>query len=287
MRNMKLSLSSRLSGLPDLSILSGLATISLLLGLGACGASSSSSSSLPATASPCGKRLVSTIELRSSSGPAVGKTVKQYDGLGHLTSVENDVNGDGVPEQIERYQLDGEGRVIARELQEGPDEPGAQVKITYDSRGRKLRELGELEDIRFSYDASGRKVHEQRFRPGDDAAYEDHVTTSDAAGHPLLQEGYQPIGEIRKTWTYDKQGREVERDFVRDGELVVRTRTSYDAAGRRLGEEHTGAEGKVTSRDSWTYDANGEAATHRTELLESKGWNEERFSYTEPLRCPS
>lgn len=175
--------------------------------------------------------------------------------------------------------------VVVKENQQKRSTLISRVIMTYDARGRILREVSDMEDARYAYDASGREVHEQRFRPDEEVAYVDYVTTHDASGRPLLQQGHDPNGVLRNTWTYDERGREVEREMYRDGSLLLRTRVSYDSSGRRVGEEHTNDKGDIVGRESWTYDSFGDEASHRTESFESKGWVEERYSYTASMKC--
>lgn len=286
----------------------------MALMLTACGAASrtasvpSSSPASSAKGEGCsgeGKRLLSTIEQRTSGRAAIARTEKHHDRRGRLTRVERDGDGDGVAEQVdrytydeeghliafengervERYRLDRLGRVAVRESQRKGSPLGTSVIVTYDAKGRVVREVSDLEDMRYGYDSTGREVHEERFRPGEDVAYLAYVTTNDAAGRPLLQQGYDPNGPLHKTWSYDERGRETESEWVRDGSLLLHTRTSYDAAGRKLIEEQLDSEGALVGRESWTYDEHGEEASHRTESLESREWIEERYTYTAPMKC--
>ncbi len=252
-----------------------------------------------------GKRLLVSVEQRTSEGAAVGRTISHHDRLGRLTRVERDFDGDGKAEQVdlhsydesgkliavenaemtERYQLDRDGRIVVRESQQKGSPLVARVVTTYDERGRVVREVSEDEEARYSYDATGREVREQRVRVGEDAAYLDYVTTSDAVGRGLLQQGRDPNGALRKTWSYDERGREVERQWYRDGALLSRIRTSYDATGRRAREEQFNAAGALVGWEAWTYDALGEEASHRTESVERASWVEERYGYTAPMKC--
>jgi len=253
-----------------------------------------------------GKRLLSTIEQRESGRAAVARTAKHHDRRGQLTRVERDGDGDGVAEQVDRYtydeeghliafengevvesyRLDRSGRVAVRERQRRGSPIGTSVIVTYDAKGRVIREVSDLEDVRYGHDITGREVREERFRPGEDVAYLSLVTTSDAAGRPLLQQGHDPNGPLHKTWRYDERGRELESEWVRDGSLLLRTKTRYDAAGRRVLEEQLNSEGALVGRESWTYDSHGEEASHRTESMESNDWVEERYTYTAPMKCP-
>ena len=261
---------------------------------------------MPGACAKAGSRLLKTIELRNSSSPVVGRSVKHYDGLGRISRVESDFDGDGQFEQVERYtydemghligfenddwvdsyQRDREGRVVVQERQGKRSKLSPQVVITtYDERGRTLRELGDLDDTRYTYDAAGREVREQRFRTDEEAPYLDYVSSYDAAGRRVLLQGHDPTGQIRKTWSYDGRGREQQRDWYRDGALLLRTRVGYDAEGRRVSEEHTDDKGEVVGGESWIYDAYGDVLSHRTDSIESNGWAETRYSYTTPRGC--
>lgn len=288
----------------------------IVLGLTACGATSAPvPTRLPApvttsqqAASPCAKtvgRHLKTIELRSSSRRVVGRTEKHYDRLGRVTRVESDLDGDGQLEKVERYtydeqwhligledgswleryQRDREGRIAVREIQRKGSKLSSRVVITYDDHGRKLRELSDIDDIRFAYDTAGREAREQRFRLDEETPYLDYASSYDAAGRLVLQQGHDPNGQLRKTWLYDERGREQQRDWYRDGALLLRTRVRYDASGRRVSEERTDDKDEVVGRDSWTYDSFGDEASHRMDNLEDNEWAEERYAYTALARC--
>jgi YD repeat-containing protein len=217
---------------------------------------------------------------RDDDGDGVAEQVDRYtyDEEGHLIAFENG-------ERVERYRRDRSGRVAVRESRRRGSPLGTSVIVTYDAKGRPVREVSDVEDVRYGYDSTGREVHEERYRPGEDVAYLAYVTTNDVAGRPLLQQGHDPNGPLHKTWRYDERGREMESEWVRDGSLLLRTRTSYDAAGRKLLEEQLDREGSLVGRESWTYDSHGEEASHRTESLESREWIEERYTYTAPMKC--
>lgn len=251
-----------------------------------------------------GRQLL-TIEQRSSGSGAVAKVTRQYDEMGRLLRIERDLDGDGTVEQVdrygydeqgrlievanaestERYQLDGAGRVAVRERQVADSPLTSRVVITYDDKGRLLREGSDLEDASYSYSAAGREVREVRVRAGEKEPYLDTTTTSDAAGRPLLQLGYDPNGELRKTWSYDDQGRELETQWSRDGLLLLRTTTHYDPAGRRDRQEQFDGQGQLIGLQSWTYDATGAEVSQRTESLSSNTWEEERYTYAPARGC--
>lgn len=274
----------------------------------ACGAGARavpvSPAAAPVAAAPmaCGgeraRRLLS-IEQRSSGSSAVATAKRHYDELGRLQRVERDLDGDGAVEQVdlytydelgrlievanaertERYQLDSAGRVAVRERQGVGSSLISRVVITYDDLGRPLRERSDLEDVSYEYAAEVREVRERRVRAGDEAPYLDVTSTYDELGRPLLQHGYDPSGPLRKTWSYDEQGREVESHWVRDGALILRSTTHYDPAGRRDRQQQFNGEGRLVGVQSWTYDATGAEASQRTESLSSNTWEEERYTY--------
>jgi YD repeat-containing protein len=261
-----------------------------------------------AAASACAgepSRQLLTIEQRSSESSAVAKVVRQVDQLGRLLRVERDLDGDGVVDQVdrydydeqgrlievanaegtERYQLDGAGRIAVRERHVAGSPLVSSVVITYDEQGRPLRERSDLEDVSYAYAAAGREVRERRVRAGDEVPYLDITTTSDAAGRPLLQRGYNDHGEQRKTWRYDEQGRELETQWVRGGILILRTSMHYDADGRRDRQQQFDGQGRLVGVQSWTYDATGAEASQRTESLISNTWEEERYTYAPARGC--
>lgn len=73
--------------------------------------------------------------------------------------------------------------------------------------------------------------------------------------------------------------------WYRDGALLLLTRTSYDAAGRRVREDQFNDHDALIGRESWTYDSLGDEVSHRTENLDSNEWVEERYTYTALMKC--
>jgi hypothetical protein len=244
-------------------------------------------------------------EVHHSSSAVVLVKVNHYDGLGRLQRIESDRDGDGKleqvevqvydelgrlvslegPEYIEKYQLDREGRVAVRETYRKGGALIAREVISYDEHGKKLREVGELDDIRYTYDGLGREIREHRVRLGEEEPYLDYATSYDTAGHRLRRSGFDPSGKILETWEYDGAGREVRSAWFRDGGLLLRTQSFYDLAGRRVREESWNSEGKQSGRRLFFYDLHGDLQSERTENLEAGIWEEERYSYSETVKC--
>lgn len=247
------------------------------------------------------------IEHRASTSSVVGKTVNKLDSTGRLVTTEIDLDGDGRFEQTVnreyddagrlvatrqtdstlRFVRDRDGRVVRREIE---DRSGRveRTTITYDDHGRMVRELSDLDDVHYRYDRAGCQVREQRYRLGDEVPFIDLAASCDQRGHRVSRQGDDGSGPIRQTWRYDERGHMVQDDLSRDGVLVLDTRVSYDAAGRRLAEDYRDAKGVLTGRRTWTYNADGDVLSDQVDDLDEGSWIRDTYLYDgSGDRCPS
>jgi len=246
------------------------------------------------------------VERRSSTTSTVGKTLNKLDRAGRLFTTEIDLDGDGRVEQAVNRDYDGAGRLVAIhqtdstlcfvcdrdgrvERRETEDRGGMveQTAITYDDHDRVVRELNDLDDVRYAYDQAGCQVREQRYRLGDEVPFIDLAASCDERRRRVSRQGDDGSGPIRQTWRYDERGHMVQDELFRDGVLVLDTRVSYDATGRRVAENYRDAKGVLTGRRVWTYNADGDVLSDQVDDLDEGSWIRDTYVYAESGdRCP-
>lgn len=237
------------------------------------------------------------VESRSSTTSAVGRTVNDLDGMGRIVATRIDLDGDGRFEQTVNRDYDSAGRLVEirevdRTLRFLRDRDGhvvtreteargrivTRIAIAYDDRGRVVRELGELDDARYSYDQAGCLAREQHYRPDDEVPCIDLEASCDAGGRRVSRRGNDGSGSVHETWRYDEHGRVVSEEIVRDGVVVLTTRVSYDAAARRVAEEYRDGQGALTGRRAWSY-AGDDVLSDQIDNIVEGSWVRTTYTY--------
>jgi YD repeat-containing protein len=231
--------------------------------------------------------------------------VNDLDGMGRIVATRIDLDGDGQFEQTVNRDYDGagrlveirevdrtlrflrdrEGRVVTREI-EARGRIVTRIAITYDDRGRVVRESGDLEDVRYVYDQAGCLSREQHYRPEGEVPHIDLEARCDAGGRRVSRRGIDGSGHVHETWRYDEHGRVVEEQTTRDGSVVLTTRVTHDAKGRRIAEEYRDGQGTLTGRRAWSY-AGDDVVSDQIDNVIEGSWVRTTYTYDDSRRCSS
>lgn len=180
-------------------------------------------------------------EYFNTAGANTVNVTYAYDASGNLTSVEEDTNADGVPDQITRYTYDADGMLTSQNHSTG-GKTDATINYTYDADGNLSgkTEVGVDTTGKPFFRASTYTYNADRTRARDEV-------DTDRDGTP----------NSITTYTYNAQGRvaTVVTDSNADGQEDTRDAFTYDAHGNVTRQEGSG-NGKTYVITS-TYDAEG------------------------------
>lgn len=179
----------------------------------------------------------------------------QYDYMYYRRTALFSGNDDYFESNLNSYEYDSEGRLIASDYYEIEYHPNGQIKqVKY--------ELGDL-IAQNEYTSDGSLVCTKLINSEGRQVYRDEYTY-DAAGNATICVGYSADGTARTQWerTFDENGNETSvKVYTWAGETAFRRVSAYDANGNLTGYKEYCGDGSLSFYKENTYDENDNILT--------------------------